>query len=396
MHLDTDRHALAFFLPELLDGGVQRVFVNLTTELASRGLAVDLVVGSADGPFKARIADTVQVVDLAAGRVSGALIPLARYLRTRRPACLVSGMTHANVIAVLAAGISRTGIPVAVTEHCDMTQAREASTSSVGRIILPALARIAYKRASTIIAVSSAVADDLSVCLDLPRDRVMVIGNPVVGKELHALAAVPASHPWFAPGSPPVVLGVGRLAPQKDFKTLLTAFSIVLRSHPARLIVLGDGPERRALEAHARDLSIHDSVCFQGFVQNPFCFMRNAAALVLSSRFEGFGNVLAEAMATGCPVVSTDCPSGPRQVLEDGRYGPLVPVGRPDEMARSIIRVLDHPPPRSLLRQGASRFTIEKIASDYLSAITKHERPGISATELAGKEGSGSRRAGRA
>jgi glycosyltransferase involved in cell wall biosynthesis len=191
----------------------------------------------------------------------------------------------------------------------------------------------------------------------------------VVTPELYRLAEEPLDHPWFAPGQPPVILGVGRLEPQKDFATLLRAFSTVHADRPCRLVILGEGGQRRELQALAAELGIAADLAMPGFVTNPYAYLRHASLFAFSSRWEGFGNALVEALAVGTPVVSTDCPDGPSEILEGGRFGPLVPVGDHAALADAMRLVLDGPPAPDQLRAAAQRYTQEVSATAYLEAM---------------------------
>ena len=174
---------------------------------------------------------------------------------------------------------------------------------------------------------------------------------------------------WFADGAPPVLLGAGKFKPQKDLSTLIRAFAMIRASRPARLIILGEGPQRKTLQALCTELGVLEDVAFPGFVDNPFAYMARSKVFVLSSAWEGFGMVLAEAMACGCPVVSTDCPSGPAEILEDGRYGPLVPVSDPEKMSAAIASTLDDPLPVETLRQRAAVFSDASAATLYRQVL---------------------------
>ena len=210
---------------------------------------------------------------------------------------------------------------------------------------MPSLARLTYPGAAAITAVSKGVAEDLAETIGIPRDRIDVIHNPVVTPELIARAAEPIEHEWFAPGSPPVVLAVGRLSPQKDYPTLLQAFAKARKRRPAKLLILGEGPLRPELEATIEELGIGPDVRLPGFVENPWAFMRQCAVYAMSSRWEGLPTVLIEALASGARIVSTDCPSGPREILDGGRYGRLVPVGDVAALARVLAEALDDDSP---------------------------------------------------
>jgi glycosyltransferase involved in cell wall biosynthesis len=198
--------------------------------------------------------------------------------------------------------------------------------------------------------------------------------NPVVGPDLIAKVREPLAHPWFAPGGPPVILGAGRLDPQKDFVTLIRAFARVRAGRPARLVILG-APSRMqpAYSAELQDLpgtlDVARDVAMPGFVDNPLAFMARSAVFVLSSLYEGLPGVLIQALACGCPVVSTDCPSGPREVLDHGRFGPLVPIGDDEALARAIEAILDDPPPAERLRARAELFSVDRAVDKYLKLL---------------------------
>jgi glycosyltransferase involved in cell wall biosynthesis len=193
--------------------------------------------------------------------------------------------------------------------------------------MVPRLAKRFYPWADHVTGNSRGVADDLSQVTGLPRERIKVLYNPVVTPEVREKARAPLNHPWFEAGQRPVVLAVGRLTKQKDFPTLIRAFAQVRQTQPARLLILGEGPDRSALEALVNQLDLGDDVAMPGFVENPYAYMRRASLYVLPSRWEGLPTVLIEALYCGPPVIATDCPSGPREILADGKHGLLVPVG---------------------------------------------------------------------
>ena len=330
---------IALFLPTLSGGGAERSFLNLAEGLCRTGRPVDLVVARASGPYLSQIPAGVRLVDLGASRTLLSLPALARYLRRERPAVLLSALDHANIVALWAKRLAR--VPTQVIISVRNTRSAEATTETTLRSkFVWFFARRFFPAAEGIVAVSHGVADDLAHSMDIPRDRIHVIYNPVVSEALLEKSRQPLEHPWFAPGAPPVVLSVGRLHPQKDFSTLLQAFARVRASRSVRLMVLGEGEERGRLEALASELGLGDDVSFPGFVDNPFAYMRRASLYVLSSRFEGLPGVLIQALACGCPVVSTDCPSGPSEILDGGRYGPLVPVGDAPALACAVSSAL--------------------------------------------------------
>jgi glycosyltransferase involved in cell wall biosynthesis len=258
-----------------------------------------------------------------------------------------------------------------ISEHINLSQSVQAAFNRRKwryRFLPPLLART-YPWAEAIIAVSTGVADDLSTLAEIPRERILTIYNPVVTPDLEEKSRALCDHPWFAPGSPPVLLAVGRFTGQKDLPTLLRAFARVRRMRPVRLLLLGEGEERTKLEALVRELGVAADVALPGFVLNPFPYMARAAVLVLSSLHEGLAMVVIEALACGCPVVSTDCPSGPAEILEGGRYGALVPVGDVEAMAKAIHAALDGTHDPELLKTRAAEFSLERAAERYLAVL---------------------------
>lgn len=359
---------IAFFLPSLRGGGAERVAVNLAQGITERGLPLDVVLARAEGTFLADLPPAARVVDLRAGRVLPSLGPLTRYLRRERPRVLVSSMSHANLVALWAAKLARQGTRVVVTEHNTLSQTTKRESWIAGAL-WPYALRTFYPWADSVVAVSRAAADDLAATSGLARDRIEVVYNPVITPGMLALARQAPDHPWLGPGQPPVVLGVGRLTPQKDFATLIRAFAEVRRRRQARLVILGEGEERSALSALARELDLSDDcVALPGFRENALAYMANAAVFVLSSAWEGLPTVLIEALGAGTRVVSTDCPSGPREILQDGRLGALVPVGDPAALAAAVVEALDRPadtvPPEAL-----APFTRDEAVEHYLRVI---------------------------
>jgi glycosyltransferase involved in cell wall biosynthesis len=228
------------------------------------------------------------------------------------------------------------------------------------------LARLFFRSADAAICVSQGVAEDLIKVTGMPRQKTHVVYNPIVSLELEQKAQESIAHPWFALDDSPVILAVGRLVPQKGYSTLLRAFSIIRQKHPAHLLILGEGQERISLEALAKQLDLTENVQMPGSVKNPYAYMARARLLVLSSEWEGLPNVLVEALACGTPVVSTDCRSGPSEILDGGRFGRLVPVGDADALALAILETLQETPDRNLLRQRAQDFTLEESVRKYI------------------------------
>ena len=337
-NMDTAKERLAIFLPGLYDGGAERTLLNLAEGIATRGFPVDLVLARAEGPYMAEIPDCVRVIDLNATRVLACLPALVRYLRSEHPAALLSTL-YANIIAVWARRVA--GVPhrVVLNEQNNLTSVSNGEKDLRWKLY-PMLAKWFYPWADAITAVSKGVADDLMQATQLSEGQVQVIFNPIVTPDLLKKSEAPLDHPWFQAGEPPVILGVGRLTSQKAFDVLIEAFSQVRKSHSARLLILGEGDDRLMLETLIRKLGLEQDVALPGFVSNPYPYMAHAALFVLSSRWEGLPTVLVEAMSLGTPVIATDCPSGPQEILRNGKYGQLVPVDNPDALALAIQRHL--------------------------------------------------------
>jgi len=256
---NTKHTRLALFLPSLRGGGAERVMLNLAEGFAQRGFCVDLVLAKAEGPYLKDVSKEVRVVDLKASRVIKSLPSLVRYLRSEKPDAMLSAMGHANIVAVWARSLAMVSTRVVVSEHGNLTLSVQ-NAPTKRRRFMPWLMRFFYPRANGIIAVSKGVADDLAGVIGLPRKRITVIYNPVVTPELLQKAQEPIDHPWFRPGEPPVILGVGRLTRQKDFPTLIRAFALVQKKRPARLMILGEGEERPKLEALVRELGLENGL----------------------------------------------------------------------------------------------------------------------------------------
>jgi glycosyltransferase involved in cell wall biosynthesis len=358
---------IALFAPSLVGGGAERVLVNLAEGLVERGLPVDIVLSEATGTYMAQVPPAARVIDLGSGRVRRSLRPLTRYLRTVRPRAIVSSMDHTNLAALFARGLSGAPTRVVVTVH-NTFSAVFRNSPRLSREIWAFMLRRCYPWADSVVTVSRGVADDLARATGLHRDRIEVVYNPVITPDLLKAAQAESGHEWLRPGQPPVVLGVGRLTRQKDFENLVRAFALVCRKRPARLIILGEGEDRALLTALVRELGVAHDVALPGFVPNPLAFMAQSAVFVLSSAWEGLPTVLIEAMAAGTRVVSTDCESGPREILDNGRLGSLVPVGNPEALAKAIDAVLDGPQDRvpfELLRP----YTRDAAVDHYLQLI---------------------------
>lgn len=361
------RSRIAVLLHDLRGGGAERVALNLVRGMVAAGSEIDLVLVKAEGKYLKDIPPGVRVINFDKSNVYKALPALVRYLRRERPKAVLAALTHINLAALIARRLSGVKTRVVVCEHNQISYKIAAEKSLRGSLIFKAVPRL-YPWADAVVAVSNGVADDVAKVSRLPRERVLCIYNPIHDQSLTDAAAQPVAHPWFTDRQAPVLIAAGRLHPQKGFDVLLKAFQKVVAKTPCRLIIMGEGDERGALEALAKTLGVADQVSLIGFVENPYAMMAHADAFVLSSRWEGLPTVLVEAMATGVPVVSTDCPSGPDEILVDGEYGLLVPVEDPDALAEGILATLGAPRGRGLKR--AEVFSVDASAKAYLEVLS--------------------------
>jgi glycosyltransferase involved in cell wall biosynthesis len=358
---------LAIFLPGLYEGGAERTLLKLAIGIAERGHPVDLILIHKVGPYLKDVPDSIRLVVLNSARDIFSLVPLIRYLRQEKPGVLLSGL-YTNIIALWAKRLARVPTWVVVSERNTLSQSVKHYSADMRLRLMPQLIRWFYPWANRVVAVSKGVANDLSKVTGIPVERIDVIYNPVVTPGLLTEASATLEHPWFQPGMPPVVLAAGRLTGQKDFPTLIRAFAQVRQDRAVRLIILGEGEERSNLENLSHDLGLETEVSLPGFLLNPYPYMRRASVFALSSRWEGLPGALIEAMYCGIPLVSTDCPHGPREILGGGKYGRLVPVGDANAMAQAIQDALDYKIPAAP-REGWQRFELDFIVDQYAKVL---------------------------
>ena len=400
---------IAMVIASLAGGGAERTALRVAGGLAARGHRVDIVLFAPhvayprEVPEAARLivlggrrawarrdtstmpartqwrperAPLLQGVRLAAGLVRdfpaaapvllrraalGRARRLARYAARERPDILFANLPQAEHAAFYAARLAgpRAFPPVVpVVRNVEPPGTRHTQRR---RLLFPSAAHVA--------AVSRGVAEHVAAATGVPEDRLSVIYNPAVMPDALGRAEEAPDHPWFADGGPPVVLGAGRLARQKDFPTLIEAFRRVPEERPCRLLILGEGPMRQELESRVRALGLEGQVSLPGWVENPYAFMARAALFVLSSRHEGFPGALVEALACGCPAVSTDCPAGPAEILEDPAL--LVPVGDPEALAGVMLSALSRPADKAALRAKAARFSMERAVEGYEGVVER-------------------------
>lgn len=349
-------------------GGVERMIVNLIRGFVDLGQPVDLLLVRDQSPHLERLPPEVNLVRLQTNHTFLAVPALARYLRERAPSALLAAKDRAGRAAVLARRLARTDTRIVMRLGANLSTAM-ADRSGLARWLRFWPIRRLYPQVDRIVAVSAGVARDTATIARIPHERIRVIRNPVITPELVGLAAEPCSHPWFQQDQPPVIVGAGRFQRQKDFPTLIRGFAQVRTRQPCRLIILGEGGDLPKLQGLISELELSADVDLPGFQANPYPFFSRAGLFVLSSVWEGSPNVLTEAMALGTPVVSTDCPSGPRELLDGGKYGPLVPVGDTEALADAMDRTLTRHVPPETLRAAVTEYDQTVSAGRYLDAL---------------------------
>lgn len=364
---------IACFFSTSGHSGVDRAMKHLIPALTGRGYSVDLLHVRKHGPYIEQPPPAMRLIDLGTKHTYLSVFAAAKYLKKERPAVMLSDKDRVNRTALLARYLS--GVPTRLVFSYGSTLSVDLRHRGfIERWIQRNSMAHLYPCADNIIVTSQGVADDISEYTGLARARINAVPSPVVPKALFSGVQVRPQHPWFAEGEPPVILGVGELSQRKDFATLIKAFALVKKARACRLVILGEGRERERLKALALEYAVAEDVALLGYQDNPYPYMAHAAVFVLTSRWEGLGFVLIEALALGTPVVSTDCPSGPREVLCDGKYGPLVEVGDSSRLAGAVIEVLNNPLPSHVLREAVSAYEIENSTTAYLQAMGLPER----------------------
>jgi glycosyltransferase involved in cell wall biosynthesis len=354
---------IAFLMPSAGWGGIERKNVHFANELARRDLRVDILLSRTEVlPYAGHLDPAVNVRPLGARHKYSAVPKVRAYLKAERPDVLITAKDHGHKVGIVAGRLAGAGTRIVLGIGNTLRVSERKWSRRLG-------VRLLYRLADAIVANSRGVADDLIASFGLPPERVHVAYNPVVTEGLQRGCAQPVDHPWLQPGRTfATLVACGRLSPQKDFATLLRALASARQGRDCRLVILGEGPERENLQALAAELGVAEALDLVGFVDDAYAWMGKADAFVLSSRWEGLPNVLIEAMACGAPCVATDCPSGPREILQDGRHGELVPVGDWQAMARAIESTLAAGPNQVDLEAAIDRFRAGR-ATDRLLEI---------------------------
>lgn len=366
---ECNSRSIAIYLPDLSGGGTERLHLGLAPLFVNAGYEVTLLLDQLRGDLIGAIPETVKVEVLGANRQLAALPRLLKFLNRIKPDILITNMEHMSVVAICARLLSSSRTRIVVCQHNTLSE--QAKRNDLRFRLLPQMFRFLLPRADAIVAVSAGVADDLTKSCGVSRDRISVIHNGVIGSDFETRSKGRVLDYWSEAPDQKSIIAVGRMVPQKDYANLLQAFAIASKRADLRLLILGDGPERAKLLALRDALGLRLKVQMPGFLENPLPYIANADLLVLASRFEGFGLVLAESLACGTPVVSTDCPSGPAEILERGRFGRLVPVGDAPALAEAILSALESNVDREALIQRGREFSTDRCARHYLNLFDR-------------------------
>ena len=347
------------------------MFVNLASEISTRGIKVFFIVGDKSKPYLCELPECVCLIELATDSFASRVNEISNHLNETMPEAILTARELGLPIALKAKKKSNSPTKIyfrAVTNITASLSRRHLLKRIRGYFKLRQLKNW-YKQVDGIVAVSHGIAEDVHQISGIPLSQIHVAHNPVVSNKMLSRAEQPLNHDWFAEHQPPVILGVGRFTKQKNFELLIKAFAQVRKQRNVRLIILGNGARKEKFLSMADELGIASDIQLPGFDPNPYAYLRHAALFVLSSNWEGSPNVLTEALAIGCPVVATDCPSGPKETLQNGKYGKLVAMDDVAAMTQSIIATLDKPLDRSSLQQAAAPFHIAASADEYLAAM---------------------------
>ena len=360
------RKRFAFLLPDLAGGGAERVALRLISDCLAAGHEVDLVLKQAKGALLPLVPRQVRIVDLGAKRIRSVVMPFRAYLRERQPDAVHIMMWPLTIAGIVACKLARSNARIVVSEHCALTHQYRGSKATIAALALST--RTIFPIADVVLCVSAQSADDLAAISGIARDRIEVVYNPVAAPPSPVLVP-PAIEEMWGKGEARI-LTVGSLKYQKNHAMLIRAFAVLARKKPARLVIVGEGPLRGELEQVAVSEGVADRVTMPGFTLDPWPYFASADVFALSSDYEGFGLVLVEAMFSGLPVVSTDCQSGPREILDGGRFGALTPVGDVAALADAIETALDHPVDPDVLRARADEMSGPQRSTQLLKLMT--------------------------
>lgn len=349
---------------DLTHGGVQKIMVYVANYFARHGYETTLLIGETKGPYLDLINPNVKIYSVGTKNRLTLIKQLILMLRADKPDILFTGVPSFNMIAIVAKILTLSATKVIISEHSNTYKEFSKSTLSPYKLSFLLIPFI-YRFSDSIIAVSNGVARDLSKFAFLPLKNINTIYNPASSKSIINASSLTVAENWFQNKEYPVIIGAGRLTIQKDFGTLIDAVYHLHKTRVVRLIIVGNGPMYSELQEKIDSYNLNEFVKLVGFKENPVSWINKADVFVLSSKWEGFGNILVEALAAGTTIVSTDCKSGPSEILKDGKLGYLVPESNHIAMAETINYALDHKMPRKLLIEAAEQYDEECIMKEY-------------------------------
>jgi glycosyltransferase involved in cell wall biosynthesis len=364
---------IALYLNHLEIGGAETIFIELARGFIELGFKVDFLLGERRGALLSKIPASARVIELNISNAVRGIPKLVQYFRCENPAAFLTITELTSLAALIAKLISGASTYMMIVLATTISRHKRAPLKKRLEQVLVALL---YPTADGIVSVSRGAAEDLARYAGIPSESIKVVYSPVLKPGLFGQMTESISHPFFQSEGVPVVLGVGRLTEPKNFPLLVEAFALLRQRMPSRLIILGEGEMRPVLEDLISTLGVRNDVSLPGFVPSPYPYMSRASVFVMSSMWEGLPGVLIEAMACGAPVVSTDCPSGPSEILDGGRYGHLVPVGNPQALADAIessLRGDQRKPPAKWLEQ----FSTQVVINQYLELMSMKDRASI-------------------
>lgn len=362
------KKTLAFYLPSLVGGGAERVTLNLVQYLAKHhDYQIDLVLVSATGELMHQVPDNVRVIDLESTRMLTSMPKLIKYLKKEKPHAILAGMDYVNVIALTAVKLARTKTRTVACLHINLTAQLANPVLRRAKYVVPFI-KLTHPWANSIVATSRGCGEDFLKVTGVGKKNMHLIYNPTITDSILPKSQESVDHPWLTNNDTPVILAVGRLVQQKNFELAIRALAEVRKTREARLLILGDGPKRAELEALAEELGVREHVDMPGFVENPYAYMSKVSMLLMSSRFEALPAVLIEALHIGTQIVSTDCPNGPEEILENGKYGELIPMHDEKAMAQAIEKTLDNVDFKRH-DEACQRYIAKHVTEQYLKVL---------------------------
>lgn len=357
---------IVFILPNFRAAGVERVVITLANEMCRLGYSVSLLIFKNNGDLANDICKEIEVIELHINRSSFAIFKLINFFR-KNQVCFISSYSYLSILSIIANIITFKKSQIFVCEHTTLTQMNKAKSNYKNKIV-NFLMRMFYPLADGIIAVSSGVADDLSKAIDIPRKKIKVLYNPLDINFISKMSQNSPSHRWLLNKKQPLILGIGRLDIAKNFTLLINAFSKITDQTDANLLILGEGDLRLELEQEIKKLQLSERCELMGYISNPYCYLKNADIFVLSSNVEGFSLVIVESLACNTPVISTDCPSGPNEILEDGKWGTLVPMNDVEILSVAMLEALRSPNTKNL-QERAKEFDVKIVTQRYIDYL---------------------------